>query len=95
MTVVQAKFQAEEKELHKFGHVFPPKSRTNAWKINYIEAEGWIFDVREMSATEEEESPLHAWERHSSKMNAPPLLERAQQRRMVSCPIVWGKEACI
>lgn len=40
MTVVQAKFQAEEKELHKFGHVLPPKSRTNAWKINYIEAEG-------------------------------------------------------
>lgn len=69
-----------------------PKSRTNAWKMNYIEPEGWIFDVREISATKEEESLLSAWKRRSSKMNAPPLLEQTQQRRVMSCTVVCRKE---
>ena len=50
------------------------------------------FDVREISATKEEESLLNAWERCSSKMNVHPWLERGQQRRMMSCPVIGKKE---
>lgn len=57
-----------------------------------LEAEGWIFNVREISATKEEESPLNAWARNSSKRNIPHHWNWPNREGWWVVVVAWRKE---
>lgn len=74
-------------------YFFPPNQERMLGRWSR-EAEGWISDIKEISATTEEEHPLHVWERTQGRWMLYHHWGRPSARGWWVVALVWRKGAC-